>query len=379
MGAEPGDLSRLTRFVERVPSGVQVYDQGEIPERIVVVLRGRLQFEVVGEDGAIAVVGEAGPGQMAGHIAAVNVRPTSAAARAAEDTILLSIPMDALAEALQDAPGLAAELSEALQAPGRNGRPNAGSHPRRDTALDAIAIPLPRLVDDQFFFVDNAGCPVCGVAFEYLRIRTRGLRPAQRDSDLRVSYTTSDPTWYALIVCPTCSYTSYHDDFDVMEVDEHERLASATEERRTVASKPLTGQRSAEDADLALELAMHCYALRRPNERRRAVLLHRRAWLARAKGDTQTELKWLGRARDAYQDAYERDPDVSEEGAQRAAYLIGDLTLRLGDPRGASRWLEICAKGATGDQSGLVRMARDRLHDAREAVKALSDAAQEAS
>ena len=373
MGAEPGGLSRLARFVERVPGGTQIYHQGEIPERIVVVLRGRLQFEVVGEDGAVSVVGEAGPGQMAGHIAAVNVRPTSAAARAAEDTVLLAIPLDALADALADAPGLAAELSTALQASGREGRANVAA------ARDAIGIPLPRLVDDQFFFVDHADCPVCGSAFEYLRIRTRGLRPAQRDSDLRVSYTTSDPTWYALMVCPACSYTAYHDDFDVLEAAERERLAAATEGRRAVAAKPLTGHRSAEDAELALELAMHCYALRHPNERRRAVLLHRRAWLARAKGDAQTELAWLERARDAYRDAYERDPDVSDEGALRAAYLIGDLTLRLGDPRGASRWLEICAKGAAGDQSGLVRMARERLFDAREASKVLPAPAQEAS
>lgn len=370
MGAEPEGLGRLTRFAQRVPGGTLIYDQGEIPGRVVVVLRGRLQFEVVGEDGAVSVVGGAGAGQMAGHIAAVTVRPTSAAARAAEDTVLLAIPLDALAEAFRDAPGLAVQLSEALHAP--------HDAPRR-AARDAVAIPAPRPVDDQFFFVDRADCPVCDAAFEYVRIRTRGVRPAQRDSDLRVSYTTVDPSWYAPIVCPACSYTSYRDDFDVLEAEERERLVAAAGGRRAMASKSLAGHRSAEDAELALELAMQCYALRRPNERRHAVLLHRRAWLARARGDTGTELEWLERARAAYQDAYERDPDVSDDGAQRAAYLIGDLTLRLGDPRGASRWLEVCTKGAAGDQSGLVRMARERLHDAREALKALTETAQQAS
>lgn len=366
MGAEPAGLNRLARFAERVAADALIYDQGAIPDRIVVVLRGCLQFEVVGEDGTVAVVGEAGPGELAGHIAAVSVRPTSAAARAAEDTILLAIPLDELAGALEDAPGLAAQLSDALRdSAARSGRPD-GDAPR-----EPIGIPTPHLVDDQFFFVDRADCPVCEATFEYLRIRTRGLRPTQRDSDLRVSYSTSDPNWYALIVCPSCSYASYHDDFGTLEPAERERLAADTAARRAIASRPLTGRRTADDAEATLELGMRCYAQRRPNERRRAVMLHRRAWLARARGDTTVELEWLARARDAYRDAYERDPEVSDEGALRAAYLIGDLTLRLGDPQAASRWFEVCTRGASTDQSGLVRMARDRLYDAREALKAI--------
>lgn len=380
VGVDPGGLSRLARFVERVSDGTQIYDQGEIPERVFVVLRGCLQFEVVGEDGALALVGEAGPGQMAGHVAAINAQPTSAAARAAGDTILLSIPIEELADVIRDAPGLVTELSEAFQASIRAGRAE-GLRPSSwlGAERDMIDLSLPRLVDDQFFFVDHAECPICGTGFEYLRIRTRGLRPGHRDSDLRVAYLTNDPTWYALIVCPGCSYTSYHDDFNALDAVECERLTAATQQRLAVLSRPLTGHRSAEDAELALELAMECYGLRHPNVRRRAVLLHRRAWLARAKGDLQTELTWLERARDAYQYAFERDPEVSDEGALRAAYLIGDLTLRLGDPHSASRWLEVCTKNAGKDQSGLVRMARDRLFDARKALQAISDSAREAS
>lgn len=364
MVADAEGLSRLTRFAERIPNGRLIYDQGETPDRIFVVLRGRLQFEVVGDDGAVTVVGGVEAGQMAGHIAAMNARPTSAAARAMDDAILLAIPLTALAEAFQDAPGLAVQLSEALKAVGRAGR-----------ASDVVAIPVPRPVDEQFFFVDTADCPVCDAAFDYLRIRTRGVRPAQRDSDLRVAYMTIDPTWYALVACPKCAFASYRDDFDAVATDERERLAAATAERRARAPRALTGPRTREDAEAALELAMQSYALRRPNERRHAVLLHRRAWLARASGDRDSEIEWLRRARDAYQDAYERDPDVSDEGALRAAYLIGDLTLRLGDPLAAGRWLEVCVKTGGGEQSGLVRMARDRLHDAREAALAATAAA----
>ncbi len=375
MTAEAAEgLGRLTRFAERVPRGTLVYDQGEVPQRIVVVLRGHLQFEVLGEDGGVSVVGGVDAGQMAGHIAAVNGRPTSAAARAAQDTILLSIPLDSLAEAFRDAPGLAVQLSESLEAAGKHGR--SSNDPRRRAARDTVTIPLTRPLDEQSFFTDIADCPVCDVAFEYVRIRTRGISPAHRDSDLRVSYTSTDPTWYALIVCPSCAFTSYRDDFAAVVHDERERLVAATAERRAMTSRALTGARTAQDAELALELAMQCYAQRRPNERRHAVLLHRRAWLARAAGDVDVELDWLGRARDAYQAAYERDPEVDDDKALRAAYLIGDLTLRLGDPLASSRWFEVCLKAGASEQSGLVRMARERLHDAREAAKALAEAAE---
>lgn len=375
MTAEAAEgLGRLTRFAERVPRGALIYDQGEVPRRIVVVLRGHLQFEVLGDDGAVSVVGSVEAGQMAGHIAAVNERPTSAAARAVEDTILLSIPLDSLAEAFRDAPRLAVQLSESLEAAGKHRRSNALNDPQHRAARDAVTIPLARPFDEQSFFVDIADCPVCDAAFEYVRVRTRGVRAAHRDSDLRVSYTSIDPTWYALIVCPTCAFTSYRDDFEIVADDERERLTASTGERRAMAPKALTGERSARDAEVALELAMQCYALRRPNDRRHAVLLHRRAWLARAADNTPDEMDWLRRARDAYQTAYERDPEVDEDSALRAAYLIGDLTLRLGDPMASSRWFEVCLKAGASEQSSLVRMARDRLHDAREAAKSLAEA-----
>ncbi|MSQ31546.1 MAG: DUF2225 domain-containing protein [Dehalococcoidia bacterium] len=74
-------------------------------------------------------------------------------------------------------------------------------------------------------------------------------------------------------------------------------------------------------------------------------------------------------ARDAYRSAFEGDTTISAEGALRAAYLIGDLTLRLGDALEAARWFEIATRSPqAASQSGLVRMARERLHDARTAL-----------
>lgn len=85
-------------------------------------------------------------------------------------------------------------------------------------------------------------------------------------------------------------------------------------------------------------------------------------------GDTPAEMRYLGAAREAYQVAFERDAGISDESAFRTAYLIGDLWLRLGNPAEAGRWLETAIRvPETKSQSGLIRLARERLHDAREA------------
>ena len=50
----------------------------------------------------------------------------------------------------------------------------------------------------------------------------------------------------------------------------------------------------------------------------------------------------------------------------RVAYLIGDLALRLGEVESARRWLLECVNMKTAErQEGLLRMARERMDDAR--------------
>ena len=192
-------------------------------------------------------------------------------------------------------------------------------------------------------------------------------RPISRDSDFYVRYRGIDPALYSLLVCPGCGYTAYHDDFDDLNDDERAALEATREERVSVLERSLCGIRTPEDNVVATDLALRCYAQRRPNDRRRAVLLHRRAWAERERGDAAAEIPFLSAAREAYQSSFERDAGISDESAVRAAYLIGDLWLRLGDPIEASRWLETAIRvpGAK-NQSGLVRLARERLFDARQ-------------
>ncbi len=145
-------------------------------------------------------------------------------------------------------------------------------------------------------------------------------------------------------------------------------LATATTAvSATAMGSPIDSAVKLDDAGFGDTVTAGTYGLRRPNERRHAVLQHRRAWAERERGDTVAELKYLDAARQSYQTAFEKDSAISDESAARAAYLIGDLWLRLGEPMEAARWLETAVRVPEAkSQTGLIRMARERLYDARE-------------
>ena len=74
----------------------------------------------------------------------------------------------------------------------------------------------------------------------------------------------------------------------------------------------------------------------------------------------------LAQTLEAYRAVYEQE-DIQDNSAVRVAYLIGDLSLRLGQPVDARRWLLECLHSHTGtEQEGILRMARMRLEDLRD-------------
>jgi uncharacterized protein (DUF2225 family) len=118
----------------------------------------------------------------------------------------------------------------------------------------------------------------------------------------------------------------------------------------------------------ALDLAIRCYEARGASQSRRAVLHHRRGWLEREIGNANAERAWIMRARESYERAFKEDKRLSEEAAARIAYLVGDLSERLGDLQSAARWLETATRVAPNGSAGIARTARDRLQDVRESI-----------
>jgi uncharacterized protein (DUF2225 family) len=173
------------------------------------------------------------------------------------------------------------------------------------------------------------------------------------------------------VVCPHCAYASYVEDFGDLSPAERRSVLASQSERKAMLSGNLCGERDYAAAALALHLAQECAEARGAGLRRRAGLLHRRAWIERARQDADTERTLIAQTRDAYMAVYEQDPDIQDASAMRVAYLIGDLTLRLGDAVAARRWFVECTRMPVADkQEGLVRMARMRLEDSKATMTA---------
>jgi uncharacterized protein (DUF2225 family) len=178
-----------------------------------------------------------------------------------------------------------------------------------------------------------------------------------------------DPSLYAVTVCPRCAYASYTEDFAELPTKERRAILATQASRVALVSRDLCGERDLSDAMLTLVLAQMCADARGASLRRHAGLLHRRAWIERSRGNAEAERALVQRTRDAYLAVFEQDPDVQDAAAIRVAYLLGDLSLRLGEAVVGRRWLLECTRmPAAGEQAGLLRMARERLEDANEAV-----------
>jgi hypothetical protein len=385
--AFPSSYRQLAPYAQRFSEGETIYAQGSTPDRVYVVLSGRVEFRIVDANGAVAVVAEATPGQIAGHVAAITGRPTSAAAHAAEDTVLIGVPVAELADAFKIAPELAVELIHLFAEGDHRQSHRTPSAATVDVSAEGGDAPVAEGLtvvpdgagtialepgwDESFFFSDTATCPVSGTSFEFLRVRTSAVRPASRDSDFRVVYSSHDPTRYSVIVCPKCGYAAYLDDFAALDEEERVALVGAQADRDSLGPRRFRGPRDLKEAAQALDLALLSYEHRKANERRRAVLLHRRAWIERERSELDTERDYLNQAREAYKRAFERDSTISDETAMRAAYIIGDLNLRLDDVPEAVRWLETATRfpDAKNKSSGLTRMAWERMQTARDAFK----------
>lgn len=374
-GPLPDSYRRLAMFSSRLLPGTRLYDQGAVLDRFYVVLRGEVLVEAVSEQGDTEVVARAEAGAFVGHVAAFTGRPTSACARVDRESVVLGIPLLKLAEAIREAPELGIQLIYSFAgqpAPTFLAGAEEGDEPQPAASAEAARediVTIEGEVDSRLFFIDTITCPVSGTRFEFLRVRTRAMRPKERESDFHVRYDDVNPTWYGVVVCPTCAFSAYRDDFETLEEAVRARLWDDREARTAFISHPLAGTRSLEDAVTALDLAIRCYEARGSTDSRRAVLQHRRAWLEREGDNPHGERLWLTRARDSYERAFEADKHLSEEAAARIAYLVGDLSGRLGDLPAAAQWLETATRMAPPASAGIARTARDRLQDVRELIK----------
>lgn len=65
-------------------------------------------------------------------------------------------------------------------------------------------------------------CPVCEETFKTQQMRYSKVRNLGVKEDLRTLFQDMDEVWYALITCPTCSYTNFNSTFHLLRAVYHE-------------------------------------------------------------------------------------------------------------------------------------------------------------
>lgn len=351
--------------------GQTLFQEGERNDELYVIVKGEVALlrNMPLDDDAPALV--AGPGEVVGEIGVFAETEQPFTASVVEDAVVWALPAEAALDlATRNARfghALLQQLSRRvnLLARGRRGDerdatpapadPPADSHPPSEMlgSPDALA-PSPAAQsdpqpsdetattgpDDRTIYRKAVNCPICSRKFDALNVRDKYVRVRRRDSDLCEHYEGVNPVYYAVYVCPNCYYAAYSDDFDEPTDREMASIRDALREAQAkVGSVDFHRRRDSRAAALSYELALISYGKRRVSPRKLAGIHHRLAWIARWDGDEARERTCLEAAVQGYATTYEHGDVDGPRSEIMLAYLLGDLSLRLGRLEDATRWL----------------------------------------
>jgi CRP-like cAMP-binding protein len=375
------------------PKGRVIFRHGDTSPEFYVVLQGSVELSLTDkESGVKQVLHVAPPGDFFGEMSCFGGDPRSATAIANEDnTVLLQFNQETAIQLLRASPrftlGVIQRLCDRVNianrkiseltgqlagggppAPGPAGATLAATAAAAARAAAAATkdVPAPEF-DRQQFTGKQIVCPVSGTRFTVLTVRPEATKLQTRESDFHEIYSGPSPLWYLVHVCPECFFAAYPDEFANVPPTEVAALKEQTSARqRLVEGRELAGQRTAEDAVIALRLAVDSYLQRGTNPQRTGGLYHRLAWLSRELGDTQNEQRYLAESLKQYQIAMETARPTEPTAELMMLYTLGELNIRLGNPAEGVRFLHQASQlPAFKLQPEIQRLTRDRWSEAR--------------
>ncbi len=208
-------------------------------------------------------------------------------------------------------------------------------------------------------------CPVCDSRFESLKVSYSRLRPKERHTDFSVSYDDFEPEFYYITVCRFCGYAAPN--FAFTELMPPEKKALAELAVTLYDHRDFSAERTALDAlECSRRAESFAQNRRSPHGLCGTILLHR-AWLLRRENNGIQEKEALADAVEHLRVAYESETRLPGAMTKQAcAYLIGEISRRLGDLDGALRWYsEVIKDPATSTQPAILRLARQQWQEAR--------------
>lgn len=190
------------------------------------------------------------------------------------------------------------------------------------------------------FWQKDLSCPVCSTKVTVQKVRQGSYEVEKRDPDFCVWYKGVNPVFYSVHVCPSCNYASTAEEFDKLDRRTAQRFQG--EYKIGSGTDEFSGLISPELAIKAHLLAIDTFKKLPGSEGKIAGLYLRVAWICRQKGEQEEETKYLQMSIDNYKTAFETARKLPEKlGEIGVAYLIGELSRRLGDKKEAIRWFNV--------------------------------------
>ncbi len=211
-------------------------------------------------------------------------------------------------------------------------------------------------------------CPFCETTFETTRMRPSTIRVKEQQTDFGSIFEGECPYFYAITVCPNCSFAARNSDFEKIRINAEAKIMAASKQLRA-STKPKPnifqlGPSTPEVAAKRFELAIAFYKMRYVVEM--GVLanmyLHL-VWIQRLSGNQEKEQTALLNAATVYEEylakAYTLPDTLGEPGV---IYLIGELYRRQGKLKEARRLFESgLASKELREYPKIGEMIRDRI------------------
>ncbi|MCF6460920.1 DUF2225 domain-containing protein [Clostridium sp. Cult3] len=180
-------------------------------------------------------------------------------------------------------------------------------------------------------------CPTCDKQFKTKKVRRSKLRLTKRDEDFLSYYERQNPLKYNIYVCPNCGYAASESRFSSLS---YENKQIILEKITSKWNKRSYGhERTAEEAIETYKLALYIGELLNYGKVELGFLCLSIAWLYRIEEVQEEEVRFLGLARDLFEEGYYKESLVNVNIDElRLGYLVGELNRRLGNKEEALKW-----------------------------------------